>query len=778
MANSEEIRNQTRAIEELNSEQEQNLRVTRDINNEIREGLKLINQEKDLKTEVRKAINEVAKAQSFQVNISKDVNKALTDTTGLLKKQQDLSKATISLEKNRKDLSKKIFQEINDLAATRNSLSDKEIDAIEKQIEASKGVARALRNQIQQQKHSKKILDSQVEVSQQLADLGSVKLFDSLSAIADAIPGVKNLTKGFDKAAEASKKAAADMVTIDEKTGKASKLNIFQKSLAGLKGLSAGFGELMKSFGTIAIIGKLVQGLLKADKSTGAIAKGLNQTYEQAELTGKQIKNISNTSNDIAVTYDGVKHSLLDINNSLGTSANLSDTTLENFTSLQVRAGLTSDELMGMQKISFANGKTLKQNADLFLDQANSVKEQYGVSLNSKKLMAEIGKISAATTLSLGKNPKEIAKAVATTKALGMEMSKVEGIADSLLNFESSIEKELEAELLLGKNINLEKARQAALNNDLATVAEEIAKQAGSSADFAKMNRIQQQALADAVGMSREELAQTLFTQEQLAGLSKEDTEQKQKVLDKLTAQYGIEQAQQMVKDQGLKTLEAQLSEQEKMKLAADKMNEVFLNLGTSLQPALEMITKMMTSAQEHMDVIIGMIGFYKTLNMLQKAGAAIQNVIKAREKAGLGLKIAGLSIDAAKSAAAIPVIGFGLAAAAGLAAFMLGKSLMAKGESETKDDVMLPGQGNSGYGNRIISAPEGTFALNNKDTIIAGTNLDQGGGGNASSTKLEQLQSQTNTLLSQLLNKNASIKMDSEELGTAISLNNYEVSA
>jgi len=42
------------------------------------------------------------------------------------------------------------------------------------------------------------------------------------------------------------------------------------------------------------------------------------------------------------------------------------------------------------------------------------------------------------------------------------------------LDFESSIANELEAELLLGKNINLEKARQAALDNDLATLAVEI----------------------------------------------------------------------------------------------------------------------------------------------------------------------------------------------------------------------------------------------------------------------------------------------------------------
>ena len=43
--------------------------------------------------------------------------------------------------------------------------------------------------------------------------------------------------------------------------------------------------------------------------------------------------------------------------------------------------------------------------------------------------MKDIGNVGAATTLSFGKNPKLIAQAVATAKALGMEMSKVEDIA-------------------------------------------------------------------------------------------------------------------------------------------------------------------------------------------------------------------------------------------------------------------------------------------------------------------------------------------------------------
>ena len=97
--------------------------------------------------------------------------------------------------------------------------------------------------------------------------------------------------------------------------------------------------------------------------------------------------------------------------------------------------------------------------------------------MSEKQVLEEISKISSATTLSLGMQPKALAKAVYQAKALGLEMAQIESIASSLLDFESSIQNELEAELLTGKNLNLEKARLAALNGDIATVAEENAKQ-------------------------------------------------------------------------------------------------------------------------------------------------------------------------------------------------------------------------------------------------------------------------------------------------------------
>jgi len=60
-----------------------------------------------------------------------------------------------------------------------------------------------------------------------------------------------------------------------------------------------------------------------------------------------------------------------------------------------------------------------------------------------------------------------------------------------------------------------------------------------------------------------------------------------------------------------------------------------------------------------------------------------------------------------------------GIAVVAGLIG--AGLTALAMG---TADDMVSPAPGGSGYGKRTLLGPEGAIQLNDKDTVIAGTNL------------------------------------------------------
>jgi uncharacterized membrane protein len=190
--------------------------------------------------------------------------------------------------------------------------------------------------------------------------------------------------------------------------------------------------------------------------------------------------------------------------------------------------------------------------------------------------------------------PKALANAVAQSKALGVSLEQVENISQSLLNFESSISSELEAELLTGKELNLEKARLAALNGDIATVAKEISKQTGSAKDFTESNVIQQEALAKAVGMTREDLAKSLIEREALAKIGAGETNALE-AYNRLKKE-GLSD-DQIAKKLGDDKLAAQLksqSVQERFNATIEKLREIFVSLA---EPILQIISPFMDLA-------------------------------------------------------------------------------------------------------------------------------------------------------------------------------------
>ena len=551
-------------------------------------------------------------------------------------------------------------------------------------------------------------------------------------------------------------KSAADEI---DKTGTLSAL------------LSGNFKDIVsvQRLGELAMVA-LYKAVVATDKQVGEMAKGMNLTYHEAAQLQNEMQKVATTSMSAKLTAKGLGEALMAINSELGITNTTVDENLVFFQQMHKYAGLTYEELKGVNAITNATGGDLKSNTGEILAQAKIQGTKLGVSLNEKEVLKDISKVSAATTISLGMSASEIGKAVSVAKSLGLELGKVDDIAGSLLDFESSISKELEAELLLGKDINLEKARTAALNNDLATVAKEIAEQAGTAAEFASMNRIEQEALAGAVGMGREELGQMLFTQEQLVGLSGEEVALRETQINDLQAK-GLSQDQIKAKlaKQSVSDLKKQVSVQENLAAAVDKLKQVFIGLagpilqivapivdilipaiaalGILLMPITEGFKVIGDSVSEAFGFIAGtneelsvmsaiiatIVGAYTAYYAISKGIQVTQGVIAGIQAVQLGIqgkrnlleskglvKTVGTAIfSAISSFSKIPFgigIPLGIIAAAGIAS-MAAKYL-------TGDDVMSPGKNGGGYGNRTLMGPEGAIALNNKDTVIAGTNL------------------------------------------------------
>lgn len=473
---------------------------------------------------------------------------------------------------------------------------------------------------------------------------------------------------------------------------------------------------------------QFAKALLSSDTGAGDLAKGMNMTYSEALNARKELGQVASLSNDAAVNTRGLQETYMAIGQSLGSNAKLNEQDLVFMTKMREQAGYTNEELANLNKLSAINGKSAEQNTKEILGGAEAYASRNGLVINEKEVLTEVTKASASLKLSLGGSASALAEAVVKTKQFGLSLEQAAKMSESLLNFESSIESELSAELLTGKDLNFETARQLALNNDIAGAAEEIAKQVGTSADFANMNAIQQEAIAKAAGLTKDELAQSLMDREALAKLSGVEGKDAQEKFNNLVKQVGLEEAKKRLGDEQLANQFAQQSVQERFAQATEKLQEMFVGLAEPvlaiLSPLMDIVSSVLPAINLLLSPLIEGFSFIGSLvsgfiNGL-KEGQPIIVAITAALVAMKAQTIMAAIFSIFESLAKIP-FGLGLPLAGVAVAGMIS---LATSSSKKGNDVMSPGDGSTGYGKRTLFGPEGAIQLNNKDTVIAGTSL------------------------------------------------------
>jgi hypothetical protein len=178
-------------------------------------------------------------------------------------------------------------------------------------------------------------------------------------------------------------------------------------------------------------------------------------------------------------------------------------------------SGTEAASLLGT--FSRLNGNSTDVAKDLMVSTQEFAKQN---GIIPSELMADLAGNTEAFALYGKDGGKNIIQAAGYAKKLGVEFSKLTGIADNLLDFESSITKELELGAMLGKNINLDRARALAFEGDIEGATKETLKALGGVEAFNKMDYFAKKASADLLGVSVDELQKMVNNQKEADTLS------------------------------------------------------------------------------------------------------------------------------------------------------------------------------------------------------------------------------------------------------------------
>jgi len=327
------------------------------------------------------------------------------------------------------------------------------------------------------------------------------------------------------------------------------------------------------------------------------------------------------------------------------------------------------------------------------------------------KVLADVAQSSEFFAQFADEGGENVLRAAVQARKLGINLQDVEKVTSGLLDFQSSLNAENEASILIGRKLNFQKARELALANDIEGATAAVVEQLGSAEEFNKLNAIQRKALADSAGL-------------EVSALSKIVNKEK----EALSLQGALSKTEIKPIPEEVLTATASL---------IANLQSIGVTLAETLGPTLDFIVGTFGGLVEVIDSTIGMgpalLGLFVAIKGKAMLAAAA-NIYNA---------IAGFFSAAAAGSAT--TLGFGTPVLVGLATAAVA-SMIGALSAAPAGDIISPAKGKT-----MVSPKEGgLFELSKNDDLMAAPGLagaiggGTGGGGRVDTSKLEALQSET----------------------------------
>ena len=436
------------------------------------------------------------------------------------------------------------------------------------------------------------------------------------------------------------------------------------------------FGAAVASSGTIfkkVISDPAAISLITFSKLKDAFVEVEAASVDFQRLTG-QTSIAAGTLNDRFASTTQYLKTATALTEELGINVNnaFSSDTLAAATEIQNQLGLSADEAGRLAVLTNVTGRNFDDIKESIVDSVSSFNRVNKTAISQGIVLKDVANASEDILASFNGQTEALTEAAAAARRLGVDIDDLNSIAGSLLDFESSIQNELEAQLLTGRELNLNKARELALNNDLAGVGKELFNNSSSLVEFSNMNRIAQEAQAKALGLSRQELAKIALQRSIELGLTNKNLE----AAANITAQ-----------------------DLERVALQ-DQLNVSIQKITSALVTPAAILASMVDSTFTLNAIMATFAGV-----TLVRAYTSMVSLAKQLVKAGISASIVRVGMRGLGGLAAI-------AAASAIVPMLINRA------TKVDDGIISPD------GGLVVSGPKGAYQLNSGDTVVAGTNL------------------------------------------------------
>lgn len=304
-----------------------------------------------------------------------------------------------------------------------------------------------------------------------------------------------------------------------------------------LAGGNAG-GSLMAAFaGPQAIIAAIVAVIAAGVFAFYKITAAAKEFREQTGLLNSQTKGLDEQIQRVAMGVAPLGGSMEDVAKAAATFTNefdglemASDGVLTSMVALNKNFGVSVEGSAKLNKMFTSMSDMSSDTAQQLINTTAEAAKLVGVSPN--KVIEDMAGASEEAYNFFNGSPQALAKAAVEAAKLGTSITQATSVARGLLDFESSINAELEASAMLGTRINFNKARALAADKDALGAQKAVVDEIAKLGDLSKISVYEMESLAKASGMPIADLQRQIDIRQNLGELQGDQLKAAMEMLD------------------------------------------------------------------------------------------------------------------------------------------------------------------------------------------------------------------------------------------------------
>lgn len=399
----------------------------------------------------------------------------------------------------------------------------------------------------------------------------------------------------------------------------------------------------------LALIGGLVMAIHRAvhlQEEIVDLGKAFGTSYKESYKMLSNLEAGVISSGIIGANVKEAVEAQMAYNNVLGTSTQLTKEQLQAQLFLTKQLGFSADESAIATQNAEATGVSLQQQFAGVESMVNEYNKFADDNVNVRNTTKQVLKLSNSLRAAYKNNAKELTMAVIQANKLGMSLERTSEISKGYLSIDESIQSEMEARVITGKNINLNEARLLSLQGKSAEAVASAVDGIGGYEELSRMLPFQQEALAKALNMSTDEMLQQAKMSKLGVKDMKELTDEKVKQLE-AAQKITPEEAKQYLKQNQIAGIQERMASlSEKLLITFDKIFSGPLSkILDYLGQGVTFLENMIGGAEKFIEKILPapMIDFLKKVGDIGKialAVGAIASIVSLFKAAGKGVPV------------------------------------------------------------------------------------------------------------------------------------------